>query len=35
MIDTNEKVHLIRESEKLESITDNERMPEHLKKFEL
>lgn len=35
MIDTKEKVHLIRESEKLESITDNERMPEHLKNFEL
>ena len=35
MIDTNETVHLIRENEKLESITSHEKMPEHLKKFEL
>ena len=35
MIDTNETVHLIRENEKLESITTHEKMPEHLKKFEL
>ncbi len=35
MIDTNEKVHIIRDKEKLESISDFEKMPEHLKKFEL
>ncbi|NVN96252.1 MAG: diaminopimelate decarboxylase [Bacteroidetes bacterium] len=35
MIDTEEKVHLVRENEKLESITDLEKMPEHLKKFDL
>lgn len=35
MIDLNGKVHLVRENEKIESITDHERLPEHLKKFEL
>ena len=35
MIDTNENVHLIRENEKLETISDLEKVPEHLKKFDL
>ncbi len=35
MIDMESKVHLVRENEKIESITNHERMPEHLKNFEL
>ncbi|RLD77007.1 MAG: diaminopimelate decarboxylase [Bacteroidetes bacterium] len=35
MIDTEGKTHLIRDHESLESITSLERMPDHLKKFEL
>ena len=35
LIDMNEKVHLIREGEKVTTITDLEKVPEHLKKFEL
>lgn len=33
MIDTGNKVHLIREREKLETITSLEKLPEHLKNF--
>jgi diaminopimelate decarboxylase len=33
MIDTGNKVHLIREREKLETITSLEKLPEHLKEF--
>lgn len=35
MIDTKEKVHLIRDNETLESVTSFEKVPEHLMKFEL
>lgn len=35
MIDMDEKVHIIRENETLESITGLEKTPAHLKKFEL
>jgi diaminopimelate decarboxylase len=35
LIDTNEKVHVIRENETNQNITDLERVPEHLKKFDL
>lgn len=35
MIDMESKVHLVRENEKIESITNHERMPAHLKNFEL
>jgi len=35
MIDTNHQVHLIRESETLDSMLQLEHVPEHLKKFEL
>ena len=35
MIGTDGEAHLIRDNESLESITSHERMPDHLKKFEL
>ncbi len=35
MIDTNSRVHLIREREKLETITSLEKLPDHLKDFKL
>jgi diaminopimelate decarboxylase len=35
LIDTNGKPHIIREKEKIESITGYEKVPEHLKKFDL
>ena len=35
MIGTDGKAHLIRDNESLESVTSHERMPDHLKKFEL
>jgi len=35
MIDMDSKVHLVREREKLETINNNEKVPEHLKNFEL
>ncbi len=35
MIDTKDKVHLIRDNETIESVTSYESVPEHLKKFEL
>jgi diaminopimelate decarboxylase len=35
MIDTKDKVHLIRDNETMESVTSYESVPEHLKKFEL
>ncbi len=35
MIDKNSKVHIIRERETLENITSREKVPEHLKEFEL
>jgi diaminopimelate decarboxylase len=35
MIDMDERVHIIRENETIESITGPERTPDHLKKFEL
>ena len=35
MIDTNGKVHVIREREELETINKHESVPEHLKKFDL
>lgn len=35
MIDMESNVHLVRENEKIESITNHERMPAHLKNFEL
>jgi diaminopimelate decarboxylase len=35
LIDTNGKVHVIRKSETMETMTNQENMPEHLKTFEL
>jgi len=35
LIDVNGKVHLIRDSETISTLTDLEKIPEHLKKFEL
>lgn len=35
MIDMDSNVHLVRENEKIETITHNEKMPAHLKNFEL
>ena len=35
MIGTDGEAHLIRDNESLESVTSHERMPDHLKKFEL
>ena len=35
MIDMDERVHIIRDNETLESITGPERTPDYLKKFEL
>jgi len=35
MIDTQGKVHVIREREELETINKHESVPEHLKKFDL